>query len=1251
MPSVFCEKVGEKLHTSFDLLRPKLVESLSVKISFDHNAKRGPLENFRYWQAMHSFAATAKLFECSDIPFFQNLANSFAELGKNSFLSSVAKEDFEFASRQILSHMASTRVNVCEEFLNRFVVAKKLPKKLLNLNGLIALGEYKSVEIALASIADVTEGETFSTSQKLLRANGMWREAEIRAQKLFLCDPETVIESGEPPHFLFEGNGSFLDRFPQFEQRKYSLKSTIFHCNRLILQDDIAEAAHLALVYSEESPLPKKLAKQIAVALGRLELSEVQRAELQAIQELPLIPLQSGKVEPKNWFPNSIQRAIRQSPPPSDCLALSSWAVSLLAATKTAEGSLGSEFSKRGSLWEVAKRAKQDPIRDVLLRDGFNPIDQYTSRNQFPISGFNIYEEYQSAPAIARIQTKRAKKFLQEASVQKSGTVLFSFHSSNLSSRDMLPTIAAARQGLNAISLSAGAAISGQTIRPDQSMELLQLPIQWVHRSTIPSAEITSKILTNLRLGGLLDIAMDVPHSSGTTVGIPWFLRPISVPRYPAAMAISMNCKIGISATWVEPAGDLVNDIIELELPAKQGDIVARSLWLSQILGRSFRDFAKKSAIPISTRSIQMRGGVPSSRHFVPLDKWSAHQGTSLSLIDWLAAPIPDQRQGALRISSDVITYDKLQKLTLRMASVLLHYQTVKPEHAKTDRNVADQHRIMLILPRGSAFIASTLASLAAGSLVALSQDDLTSDQLANREREFKPDLTITTASTWTRLLAANPDAAKLTVLIVDDRGDLAALENLVFSFSQADLLPPLRPNAPGLVIFTSGSTGRPKGVVHPCDTLSLDKDGKGVGADILFELSPSDKLAYVARWDSVCFLDILSALRSGTEVCAPAGETLNSPREMGRWLTRVGVTCLAAPSTVFGLLLKSDAMSSCRQPKLRLTMPWGERISNELSLQLYQKFPSITHIASYGASEALWIAIGRLPRPDDDGPMASHGGSLIRSLETTIVDETGNLVRQGETGNPCVNGPGVMLGYFDDMMANNGAMSPASVTLQDFARLTKDDSIELLGRSDSIIKIAGRRVSLLEIEAASEMAEGALEAHAYVNSAANPPQLFVAVTSEGAQDDGIASAVADSIAENCFASARPAQVLVLTSFPRLPSGKRDRNAIEMQFLNATNPVAAMPPENITASLVSTGSRLKAGISSWAALRHLVQDGKFDLDARVPPLSSLMVMELILIIEEVGGTVLPFDVFDPNRDLKWADILVVAESTTRREAE
>lgn len=1220
---------------AFDILAPKIREYLSAHTTFDPTEKRSPVQEFSYWRATHACAATARLLDQSGIPFFQDMKDSFDAFGTSSLLASSQMASEDSTLLQVETQIENLRHVSVNKALDRFANGKTLAAKLRQLRQLITLGEYELVQSALDGINDVSEKDIFSITQQLFRAQGFNREADMNARKIFNADPNHVIQSGEHPRILFSGNGFHFDvNVPKYPQ-ELTPTAAIFYFNYLVLNDELSQALEFAMKCATLGLLSARFVKPLAMVFGKLDLMPAQRIELQNIQNIPIIPLQSGSLELEQWLPAAVRKAACQAPGPSIWFELCSIASSLLAVT-TEQDKTSEIYSPLGQkLLQIARPIGQDSVREALIRDGFTTTDKNTSYTQFPIGKGQTKWDCLSPQAIDRTQTPRAKKFLNEATSSNTGTVLFNFHASNMGGRDLLPTIAAARLGVPVMTITIGTFISEDSDPMDQVDELSNLPIVKLGRAATSHHQVTSSALGHLRKGGVLEIAMDVVKSPGVTTMVPWMLRPICVPSYPAALVVALRAKVGITATWVGPDGALIHDIVELDIPPQQGDHATRCLWLLQKLARSCRLFAKESKIPLSVNPIKLRGGAPKVQKKLLLKDWASLPSVASSLMAWLAVTPRDPQHLAIKVPSGETKIGELRDLSLRLASLLLHYQTDKPEHYAADRTFVDQHRIMLILPQGPVFVASTLASLSVGSMLALSQDDLPSEQLIERYREFKPDLLISTASTWARLQAIDPKISAQAGLIVDDSADLTALNDMVLSFEKPSHLPSISASTPGVVIFTSGSTGKPKAVVHPCDALSKNSGEQSIGADALFNLTAQDKLTYIARWDSVCFLDILSSLRAGVTICVPDQATLTSPSQLGQWLTEETISCFAAPSTLFTLLFQSDAMSRDRQPALRVTMPWGERVAKKISDQLYQKFPTSTHFASYGASEALWVAIGTLPRNSNiysfiGGP----GGTLISSVKTTLVDEEGAEVKLGEVGMPCVSGPGVMLGYFDELLALEGSPKPIRVILRDFAKLDADGGIELLGRSDSIIKVAGRRISLLEIEAAAEMVKEIKEAVAVFDKKSDPPHVLLAVTAKNVDENDVVGAVEHSVMKRCFASARPDKVLVLDEFPRLPSGKRDRKAVGKILLENKH-AKPISPKEPSPSVIAQYSPLLAKIATWATMRFHLAVNEFDPSDTIPALNSLMVMELLLISEEIYGVFPPEFNFEQSRYLSW----------------
>lgn len=90
------------------------------------------------------------------------------------------------------------------------------------------------------------------------------------------------------------------------------------------------------------------------------------------------------------------------------------------------------------------------------------------------------------------------------------------------------------------------------------------------------------------------------------------------------------------------------------------------------------------------------------------------------------------------------------------------------------------------------------------------------------------------------------------------------------------------------------------------------------------------------------------------------------------------------------------------------------------------------------------------------------------------MLSEDDNEVPQGETGEICVTGPGLALGYYGAREQTekcfiqnplNRNYSELLYKTGDLGRIEKDGNLTFLGRKDRQIKHMGHRVELAEIE------------------------------------------------------------------------------------------------------------------------------------------------------------------------------------------
>ncbi len=169
--------------------------------------------------------------------------------------------------------------------------------------------------------------------------------------------------------------------------------------------------------------------------------------------------------------------------------------------------------------------------------------------------------------------------------------------------------------------------------------------------------------------------------------------------------------------------------------------------------------------------------------------------------------------------------------------------------------------------------------------------------------------------------------------------------------------------------------------------------------------------------------------------------------------------------------------------------------------------------------------------------PGSSPIGRRLGDLRLYVLDEQGQEVPIGVTGELYVGGQGVARGYLNRpgltaqrFVADpyNGAPGARMYRTGDLGRWREDGSIEYLGRNDHQVKIRGFRIELGEIEAALQPCAGVREA-------------VVLARGRGADQRLVAYMTGDALAQDYMV---PAAYVQLDKLPLTPNGKLDRQAL-----------------------------------------------------------------------------------------------------------
>ncbi|MGH9104651.1 MAG: AMP-binding protein, partial [Acidimicrobiales bacterium] len=346
-------------------------------------------------------------------------------------------------------------------------------------------------------------------------------------------------------------------------------------------------------------------------------------------------------------------------------------------------------------------------------------------------------------------------------------------------------------------------------------------------------------------------------------------------------------------------------------------------------------------------------------------------------------------------------------------------------------------------------------------------------------------------------------------------------------------------------VVFTSGSTGVPKGIMVP----------------LQHRTGLPTKLSHLADVEEGALIGALAAGTVGfaetiVHTTVQLGATLNAYeiRRLGvnplaDWLARSRVAGFATVPTIVRLLVASlppDAVFD----HLRLVILTGETATWEDVTALRRHLPEGAAVCNlFGLTETSTITVFRVDgslRPAE-GPLPA--GKPVPTCRVSIVDEDGRPVPAGERGEIVVSGEGCTLGYWGRPELTERVFTflpdgTRQVRTGDAGRFSEEGLLEHLGRLDHLVKIAGNRVELGEVEAVLRALDGVFDAAAaaYTDTSGATRLAAFVVTEPGVTLDGPVLRLL--LARRLPGPMLPDQVLVVDELPQLANGKVDRRLL-----------------------------------------------------------------------------------------------------------
>ena len=393
-------------------------------------------------------------------------------------------------------------------------------------------------------------------------------------------------------------------------------------------------------------------------------------------------------------------------------------------------------------------------------------------------------------------------------------------------------------------------------------------------------------------------------------------------------------------------------------------------------------------------------------------------------------------------------------------------------------------------------------------------------------------------------------------------------------------------------VSYSSGTTGKPKGIANPHRAPVRSYDLRFALAGV----GPGDRVAC-----NVYFIwEMMRPLLRGATVVAVPDSASYDPVALVDFLAKYDITETLMTPTLMATVLARHPHIAKRLPLFRTMWLNGEVVTTDLAKQAISAMPGVKLMNCYSASETHEIACGNIAEMMDDDEQVVPVGRLIDPERMHVLDEAGEPVCAGVSGELYVGGDLLARGYLNlpEVTNKSFVMQKTSSGMErmyktgDLARILPSGLVEITGRVGSMIKIRGYSVQPgavvsavvkhLAVQACAILAHGdGLER-----------QLVGYVVPDGKATDGRPALVIDESGYSPLARKTLAPHLAHYMIPALwvemdelpsheVSGKIDLKSLPPP------PEAAGPSESTSESATNTPIDMDAIRELWAASLNL----------------------------------------------------------------
>ena len=415
------------------------------------------------------------------------------------------------------------------------------------------------------------------------------------------------------------------------------------------------------------------------------------------------------------------------------------------------------------------------------------------------------------------------------------------------------------------------------------------------------------------------------------------------------------------------------------------------------------------------------------------------------------------------------LTFAQMDDMSDRMAGFL------------NAHGVARGDRVVLFMDNAWETVVSIFAVLKAGGVFSLVNPTTKANKLAFILGNCTPTAIVTQARIAPVMAEAMKEAPSVKLAIVAGAEAASAIAGSA-GFDDAIAAPKIAHDFMAgididlaMLVYTSGSTGFPKGVMMTHQNVvaaatSITTYLESREDDVVLNVLP-------ISFDYGLY-QVLMSMKVGARLVLE--KSFAFPRAILDRAIAEKATGLPLVPTMASLILQMKDLVPGSLPDLRYITNTAAALPPAHIEALQALFPTTRLYSMYGLTECKRCTY--LP-PEQLKHRIGSVGIPIPGTEAFVVDEHGQEVPRGETGELVIRGAHVMKGYWQNEQATAKALRPGPHPWEnvlytgDLFRRDDEGFLYFVGRKDDIIKTRGEKVSPKEVEAVLHALDGVAEA------------------------------------------------------------------------------------------------------------------------------------------------------------------------------